>query len=125
MKVRLRSTPLILALLEILSMPEKHQNERVYISGINTTQAAILEALKKARGVQDWKVNYRSAKALQDEGWRKLSQNDYSGVVNLVKASGFLDGMGANYSAIRILENEQLGVKDDLLATLRKYVDSL
>ena len=106
-------------------MPDKFQNERIFISGMTISQSDILEALKKATGFKDWDVEYGTADSLRQGGYEKISKNDWSGIVGVIGASLFQEGHGSYYSADSKLANEELGVKDDLLETVKKYVGSL
>ena len=113
------------AVANILSKPDKYQNERLYISGMTITQNDIFEALKKATGVQDWEVDYRTAESLRQQGQERMSKGDFMGITDIIDASSFQDGNGANYSAIRKLENSELGVHDDLNETVQEVVKRL
>ena len=110
---------------KILSKPDKYQNERIYISGLNITQLDILEALKKTTGIENWDISYRTAESLRQQGQGRMSKGDFMGIADIIDASLFQDGNGSNHSAIRKLENKELGVKDDLYETVQKYVSSL
>lgn len=110
------------AVAKILSMPGKFQNERICISGLAITQAELLEALQKATAPHQWNVSQRSSDSLRKEGFEKLSKNDYSGIVDVIGASLFQEGTGGQYSATRKLENDVLGVKDDLDESVAAYV---
>ena len=85
----------------------------------------ILDAMKRATGVKDWEVSYETAESLRQAGNAKLAKNDFSGVVEIIGAALFEEGNGSHYSATGKLANEQLGVKDDLYQTVKKYVDGL
>lgn len=89
------------------------------------TQLEILEALKHATGFKDWDVSYGTADSLRQEGNKKLANNDFNGVLDIIGASLFQAGNGSYYSATGNLANEQLGVKDDLYQTVKKYGDGL
>ncbi|MCJ1385156.1 hypothetical protein MMC17_008277 [Xylographa soralifera] len=113
------------AVARILSMPDKFQNERILISGMAVTQLEILEALKHAIGFKDWDVSYLTAESLRQEGNERMAKNDFNGVLDIIGASLFQAGNGSYYSATGNLVSEQLGVKDDLYQTVKKYVHSL
>lgn len=110
------------AVAKILSMPEKFQNERILISGMAVTQCEILEAFKKATAATDWTVSHRTADSLRQEGYEKVGNNDFSGVLDIIGASLFQDGHGSYYSRDGVVMNEILGVKDDLYESVEKYV---
>lgn len=110
------------AVARILSMPEKFQNERIFISGIAITQVEILETLQKATAPHQWTVEHRTSDSLRKDGYEKLAKNDHSGIVDIIGASLFQEGTGGNYSANHKLANDVLGVKDDLEQTVAEYV---
>ena len=92
---------------------------------MNVTQLDVLEALKKATGVQHWELQHRTAESLRQQGWDRMSKNDFMGILDIIDASLFQAGCGSNFSPDRTMENEELGVKDDLGETVQKYVDGL
>ena len=92
---------------------------------MTVTQLDIFEAFKNATGVQDWEVKHRPATEIRNEGFQKLGQNDFSGIVGVIDASLVEAGNGSNFSAHRKLENEELGVRDDLNESVKAYVDKL
>ncbi len=111
----------------ILSAADKFQNERIYISGVAVTQLEIFEEMKRATATNDndWDVSHRTAESLRDEGFAKIAKNDFSGILDVIGASLFQEGTGSYYSGFETLANEQLGVKDDLSKTVKKYVDGI
>jgi hypothetical protein len=113
------------AVAKILSMPTKFANERVFISGMTVSQVDILGAFKRATGSQDWTVEHKSASGLRAEGFAKIAAGDYSGIVDVIEASNTEPGSGALYSSERKLANEELGVKDDLNASVQQYVNKV
>lgn len=113
------------AVANILAKPHKYQNERIYIAGMTVNQLEILEAFKKATGVQDWEVSHGSADQIRGEGFEKLQKGDFSGIIAVIDATLVQAGNGSEFSAYRKLENEELGVKDDLDATVKAHVDRM
>jgi hypothetical protein len=84
----------------------------------------------KATGSQesDWKVEERTAESLRQVGQDKISRQDFTGVLNLILAAQFQDGNGSQFSAIRTLENEGLGLeqeKENLDAVTARVVRDL
>jgi hypothetical protein len=110
---------------KILSMPERFQNERIYISGMAVTQLDILEAFKKATGPEkEWDVSHRTAESLRQQGNDKLAKNDFGGVFDVIAASLFEVDNGSYYSKNVPVMNDVLGVEDDLYQSVDEYVRS-
>ena len=105
-------------------MPEKFQNERIFISGMAVTQLEILEAFNKATDPKDWVVSYRTSESLRQEGYDRVAKNDFNGVLDIIGASLFQAGHGSYYSINGNLMNELLGVKDDLYQSVEKYINT-
>lgn len=113
------------AVVNILSKPNEYQNERVFIAGMTVNQQDILAAMKKATGDEKWEVNEKSAKEHREMGFGKVSKGDWSGVIEIIEASLFEEGQGQLFSTVRKVSNKELGVDDDLDASVKEYVDKL
>jgi hypothetical protein len=114
-----------IAVANLLSLPDKFENQRVFISGMAVNQVEILEALKKATKPDEWTVEYGKASELRAAGYEQLNKGDMYGLLPIIGASLFEEGHGQLHSATKPLVNKDLGVKDDLDATVEKYIKSL
>ncbi|KAL6715008.1 hypothetical protein ACLMJK_007269 [Lecanora helva] len=97
------------AVVSVLSTPEKYANEYVFINSLTTSQAEMLAALKKVSGTDNWSVEERSAQEYKDGGREKDNRGDIMGTYDLIFATTFQEGNGADFSRGR-LANEELGL---------------
>ncbi|KAF2791412.1 isoflavone reductase family protein-like protein CipA [Melanomma pulvis-pyrius CBS 109.77] len=99
------------AIIKTLEKPDLTKNQYIYISSFVTSQKQLLEASEKITGTK-WTVENVVGQELLDAGKEKLSKHDYSGVVDLLKATVFGDFGVADFSSK--LWNEKLGLpKED------------
>lgn len=113
------------AVAKVVSLPELYQNQHVYISEYTISQLDIFAAIQKATGTSasEWTVEHRTAESLRQEGYAMIEKNDYSGVLNLIFAAIFQAGNGSEFSSIRKLENEALGLQaEDLVSVTKRIV---
>ncbi|KAK4696269.1 hypothetical protein P7C71_g1626, partial [Lecanoromycetidae sp. Uapishka_2] len=103
------------AVAAILSHPEKYGNEYLYVNSFTTSQAEIFAALKKASGGKEWTVEERSADAYIQGGKEKWAKGEIEGVYDLIFGTTFKGGYGGEYSAIRKISNQELGIEEDNL----------
>jgi hypothetical protein len=116
-KARYSSTNLhtvALAIIRALERPELTKNQYVYVSGIDTTQKEILEALEKVTG-EKWRVTHGTTKDLAKIGNEKIAKGDYSGILDLLQAVTFGAEEELGYLKTAKEWNEKLGLpRDDL-----------
>lgn len=110
------------AVASVLSHPEKYANEYVYVNSFTTSQAEILAALKKASGTEEWSVEQKSSQAYMDGGNEKLASGNMFGVYDLIFASTFQGGHGADFSSGRKIANAELGLEKEDVDTVTKEV---
>ena len=84
------------------------------------SQTDILNAVQKVIGTDGWTIKRQTAESLRDRGNAKLASGDFNGMVDIFEAAIFQDGNGSLYSSIRKLANKDLGIKDDLDASVQK-----
>jgi len=106
----------------VLSLPDKYANEYVYISSFTTSQAEMLSALKKATGTDNWAVGHKSAQTYMDGGREKAAKGDMMGVYDLIFASTFQKGNGADFSSGRKTANAELGLEKESVEEVTKEV---
>jgi DNA-binding protein Fis len=116
------------AVAKILTIPNKFQNEYVYISEFTVSQNDIFDALLRVTSTkrEDWSVEHRTAKSMKLQGLEKLEKQDLAGVYDLIFAAVHQPGLGSDFSSTRKLDNDALGVvKGDLFETTRKIFESM
>lgn len=110
----------------ILSKPHRYQNEYVYVHSFSISQREILEALIVATGSSNWEIEQASAAKFYKEGQEKIAKGDLSGVFNLIFGAIFEEGHGQDYSSIRKISNEELGLpEEDLPEVVKKLVTTI
>ena len=110
------------AVASVLSHPEKYANEYVYVSSFTTSQAEIFAALKKASGAEDWSVEQKSSQVYMEGGREKSAKGDIMGLYDLILATTFQKGNGADYSSIRKIANKELGLEKEDVEKVTKEV---
>lgn len=113
---------------KILTLPDKFQNEYVYVSEFTVSQNDIFDALLEITGTkrEDWKIEHRTAESMKSQGLEKLSKQDFTGVYDLIFAAVHQPGLGSDFSTTRKLNNDVLGVvKGDLFNATQKIVESM
>jgi hypothetical protein len=111
---------------KVLTIPNKFQNEYVYVSEFTVSQNDIFDALLGITGTkrEDWKIEHRTAESMKSQGLDKLAKQDFTGVYDLIFAAVHQPGLGSDFSATRKLDNDVLGVvKGDLFEATRKIVE--
>lgn len=117
---------LVDALIAVLTQPDKTANQFLHISSLETTQQEILAELQEATG-STWSVKEISTDEQVREGREKLGAGDFSGALNLVKATlyGDIAGLKADYAKAGLLANSLLGLgTDSVKATVKRVVQN-
>ncbi|KAF1953129.1 NAD(P)-binding protein [Byssothecium circinans] len=106
------------ALVKVLENAAETRNKYIYVSSFETSQAELLSWVEKVSG-QKWTVKNVTSKEMIQLGNEKLKRGDFSGIVELIKASCF-GGEGLGDLRLAGLWNEKLGLeKDDLEESVR------
>ena len=85
----------------------------------------MLAALKKASNTDDWSVEQKSAQAYMDGGNEKLAKGNVMGLYDLIFASTFQKGNGADFSGGRKVANDELGLeKEDVEKVTREVYET-
>lgn len=117
-----------LAVTKILHKPEVTMNRAVFISSFEISMNELLAAYKTATGVADWEVTYGDI----EEGIRvarekfentKPSEEKSRALGFLAHAIGLKEGLGADFVAAGLSDNELLELPhDDLTSTIAKIL---
>ncbi|KAF4626471.1 hypothetical protein G7Y89_g11690 [Cudoniella acicularis] len=102
-----------LSVAKTLAKPEETANRSVYISSFECSMNDILESYKKATGVSNWDIVHVNS----DVQIKKATEAMISGsgdrmvaMGNLALASLAKEGMGADFAAEGLLDNDLLGI---------------
>lgn len=105
------------AIIKTLEQPEKTKNQHIYVSSFLTSQKEILEAAEKITG-EKWTVENVNGQEMHAGALAKLSQQDFSGIFDLLKSAIFGDFGVADFSSK--LWNDKLGLpKEDFEESLK------
>lgn len=97
-------------------------NRYLFISGVTTTQNAILSILEEATG-EKFKVSHVSTEDSLKTADEKLAKGDFSAFGDYLKVRLFKDGKGAARTATAELANKELGLReDDVRETVRRVL---
>jgi hypothetical protein len=123
-----------LAVARLLSLPVEsssgaslstYANKFIYLSSFHTTQQEILDAVQKATKTteSDWTITKLCAQSYVDQGNEKMARGDFSGMVDLLYAVMFKEGLGADYESVKGTSNEVLGLpKEDMVEVVRRIL---
>ena len=87
-----------------------------------------MTAVQRATGTTDadWNISQKSGQAYIDEGSAMLKEGNMYGMINVLYGHHFIEGLGGNFSASRMVANEALGLsKQDLEETTKRIVGSM
>ena len=82
----------------------------------------MLAALKKVSGTNAWSIEQKSAQVYMDGGNEKLAKGDVMGLYDLIFASTFQEGNGADFSSSRRLANDGLELETEHVEKVTKEV---
>ena len=107
-----------LALIKVLEKSAETKNQYIFVSSFETNQKQLLETVEKVSG-EKWAVKHITSKELIESGNEKLKKQDFSGVVDLIRAAAFgQDNLGDSTPAG--LWNDKLGLrKEDYEASVK------
>ncbi|MCJ1476766.1 hypothetical protein MMC13_005435, partial [Lambiella insularis] len=106
------------AVASILSRPAHYANQRLYICSFTTSQQEILAALQANNFSAKPQITQTSTAEYIREGNEKIEKGDFSGILNLIFGRTFQEGNGAQYSSVRKISNEELGLEKEDLKTV-------
>jgi uncharacterized protein YbjT (DUF2867 family) len=123
-----------LATAKILSLPktapegtpslEAYRNKPVFVNCFHVSQKDMLASIQKVVGSDGWEIGHKPTQAHYLEGKERLAKGDFMGIMNLLSASQFMEGVGTSFSGPQA--NEALGLPAvDLDATTRKIVEDI
>lgn len=99
-----------LAVARVLAKPEETANRRVHISSFEVSLNELLESYKKATGVSEWKITHVNTNEELESGMEDMRQGNFMGMFKLALGSKIKPGLGGDFAADGLLENEFLGL---------------
>ncbi|KAK6379454.1 hypothetical protein LTS17_006372 [Exophiala oligosperma] len=124
-----------LATAKVLSLPktapegngpslESYRNRPVFVSCFRVNQKDMLASIQKVVGADGWEISYKPTQTHYLEGKERLGKGDFMGVMNLLGASQFMEGVGTSFSGPQA--NEALGLPVvDFDATNKQIVEEI
>jgi hypothetical protein len=113
-----------LAVARVLAKPEETANRSVYISSFECSMNDILEAEKKATGVNEWKITHVDSNEEVKSALEKVKTGNMVAMAALALASTVKAGLKADFAAEGLLDNELLGLRreniDEIVARVLK-----
>ncbi|EXJ66440.1 uncharacterized protein A1O5_10592 [Cladophialophora psammophila CBS 110553] len=109
------------AIVSVLTHPAETANQFLYFATVTTTHKAILAALEAQTG-KKWMVDDVKTEEEITKGRKMLSEGDFTGIFELVRASawGEVPGIRSNYAVDEKLANSVLGLPEgDLDETVK------
>ncbi|KAK9368225.1 hypothetical protein V1509DRAFT_102670 [Lipomyces kononenkoae] len=109
----------------VLKHPQETKNQYLYVASVETTQNKILAALEEVSG-EKWTVNPTTTDSQVTEGVKKLTAGDFSGALQLFRATVFgnTPGLHANYATEEKLANNVLGLSmEDVKDVVKRVVN--
>ena len=102
-----------LAVARVLAKPAETANRSVYISSFETCLNEILEAEKKATGVNEWKITYVNSDEKVKSALKELKTGSMVAMATLALASEVKSGLHADFATEGLLDNDLLGLPSD------------
>lgn len=98
------------AVAETFKHSAKTANKFLYINSYRVNQQELLASLKKATPGQEWTTEHVSSEAIAKEGYEKLAQHDFSGILLLIQAVIYGKTPKQDYTLHEELANDILGL---------------
>lgn len=103
---------------------ESYKNKPVFASCFYVSQKDMLASIQKVVGTDGWEISNKSTLAHYQEGQKRIAAGDFMGVMNLLCASQFMEGVGTVFSGPQA--NEILGLpKVDFDTTTKLIVEDI
>ncbi|KIW18466.1 hypothetical protein PV08_02754 [Exophiala spinifera] len=124
-----------LATAKVLSLPktamvegkpslEWYRNKPVFVNCFRVSQKDMLASIQKVVGAGGWEISQKPTMTHYTEGKERLAKGDFMGILNLLSASQFMDGVGTSLSGPQ--QKEILGLPPvDFDETTRQIVEDV
>lgn len=80
----------------VLSHPKETENKYIRIQSVVTTQSELVALYEKHQGAK-WEIEHVDTAELERETNKKLADNDYTTVYNLIFRAAFGEGYGGEF----------------------------